>query len=556
MENSSRQQVKKATLFILVWCLFSLVQVAFTEIIFDEAYYKLFADHLSWGYFDHPPAIAFLIWMGTRFVGGSLGIRLCSVLLLPLTLWIFWKSFPHDKRRVDPLFFLLISAAVPYVQIVGFVATPDTPLLFAYALALYACQAFIKKEGVGEVLLLALAMALAMYSKYHAVLFLLLLICANPRLLLRPKFYIAGVLALILYLPHLWWEYQNDWVTIRYHLFDRSRAFSWHNVIEYLWNIPVSYNPLIAIPFVYYWIHKRRTDLYSRILTIIALGFWIFFLFSTFRGHTQPQWVLPLSLCMVWVLYSAGGEDPRAKMLITKLSIISVLIMAVARILLMCHLGITTPFGFSQNRNSYTQLAAITQGAPLVFDSNYGMAAHYAYYSGMPTHSQGSIYHRNSQFSIFQFDTDFYGKEVWVHCPDSLPQMKLPNRKVVSLKKIDFFIPVTKIKIKPMEPIVSAPAGDSITLTIIIENPYTFPFPLANEAGTHLHAVWKTNKGVEMDIQLSNIPETIPPLCSILRTVTIKTPEKPGSYRFGLCVARPPLKYGFGVPATKVNVLM
>jgi len=556
MYNSYQQLNKKGAIFIAVWCMVNVIQALFTELHFDEAYYSLFADHLAWGYFDHPPLIALLVRIGSELIGGSLGIRLVCIILLPFALWLFWESLPKQEGKdSDPLFFLLIAASIPYIQIVGFVATPDAPLLFGYALILFAYQAFNKREGVWETLLLALGLALAMYSKYHAALFILLLIGSNPRLLLRPRFYLAGALALALYLPHLWWESQHDWVSIRYHLFERNRAFQWGNIIEYLWNIPVSYNPLLSIPFVYYWIRQKSGGKIERALRVVVPGFWIFFFFSTFRGHTQPQWMLPLSFGMIWTLYRAGMESPKAKRVITLLGKISVVVFIIVRILLICNLKVTANIGFSQNKNSYTELAALTQGAPLIFDSKYNRASHYLWYSKMPTHSQGSVYHRNSQFSILQFDEAFYGEEVWVQCPDSLPKMRLPNRYYISLKKVNFFIPVSGITIEPAEPIGQVPAGDSITLTIKIENRYSFPFPLTQAQGTRLHAVWKTKHGVVLDDLLPNMEQSVDAGATITRSVTIKTPELPDSYRLGFSVERPPMKYGFTTPPKKVKVI-
>jgi hypothetical protein len=37
----------------------------------DEAYYWVWSQHLAWGFFDHPPAIAAIIRMGTAVLGGT-----------------------------------------------------------------------------------------------------------------------------------------------------------------------------------------------------------------------------------------------------------------------------------------------------------------------------------------------------------------------------------------------------------------------------------------------------------------------------------------------------
>ena len=42
-----------------------LVAAGRLEFMFDEAYYRLWAEHLSWGYHDHPPGIAAWIRLST-----------------------------------------------------------------------------------------------------------------------------------------------------------------------------------------------------------------------------------------------------------------------------------------------------------------------------------------------------------------------------------------------------------------------------------------------------------------------------------------------------------
>jgi len=48
-------------LFYSSWLLLALAQAASTELIADEAYYWVYSRFPAWGYFDHPPMIAFII---------------------------------------------------------------------------------------------------------------------------------------------------------------------------------------------------------------------------------------------------------------------------------------------------------------------------------------------------------------------------------------------------------------------------------------------------------------------------------------------------------------
>ena len=75
--------------FIGIWALVNLLQAAFLPLDPDEAYYWEYARTLDWGYFDHPPAIALLVAMGSWLTEGPLGVRLGVVLLHVGTLWLF-----------------------------------------------------------------------------------------------------------------------------------------------------------------------------------------------------------------------------------------------------------------------------------------------------------------------------------------------------------------------------------------------------------------------------------------------------------------------------------
>ncbi|MEC7264976.1 MAG: 4-amino-4-deoxy-L-arabinose transferase, partial [Bacteroidota bacterium] len=65
-----------AILFVL-----NLIQASVTELIYDEAYYWYYAQNMAWGYFDHPPMVAFLIKLSSLFFKGELGVRFMSCVL-------------------------------------------------------------------------------------------------------------------------------------------------------------------------------------------------------------------------------------------------------------------------------------------------------------------------------------------------------------------------------------------------------------------------------------------------------------------------------------------
>src|SRR6478609_5424977 len=59
-----------------------LLLAARLELAPDEAFYWVLTRHLSTGYLDHPPMIAYLMWLSTRAFGNTeLAIRLPAAIL-------------------------------------------------------------------------------------------------------------------------------------------------------------------------------------------------------------------------------------------------------------------------------------------------------------------------------------------------------------------------------------------------------------------------------------------------------------------------------------------
>src|SRR4026208_1503874 len=117
-------------LFYLVWLFLSLLQASFTQLIDDESYYWVYSRFLSWGYFDHPPMIALLIKWGYAFFQNEFGVRLFCVLLNTLTILIIENLL----EKKNSFLFYSIVLSVGIFQVGGFLAVPDTPLLFFTAL--------------------------------------------------------------------------------------------------------------------------------------------------------------------------------------------------------------------------------------------------------------------------------------------------------------------------------------------------------------------------------------------------------------------------------------
>ena len=85
-------------LFYITWFLIGIVQAYASELMDDEAYYWLFSRYPDFGFFDHPPMIAFVIKAGYFFFQNELGVRLLFLLMNSLSLFIIENLL--EKKNV------------------------------------------------------------------------------------------------------------------------------------------------------------------------------------------------------------------------------------------------------------------------------------------------------------------------------------------------------------------------------------------------------------------------------------------------------------------------
>ena len=57
----------------------------------DEAHYALYAYHLDWSYFDHPPLVGWLQWPAVALGGADWALRIVPLGCAGATAWLLWR---------------------------------------------------------------------------------------------------------------------------------------------------------------------------------------------------------------------------------------------------------------------------------------------------------------------------------------------------------------------------------------------------------------------------------------------------------------------------------
>lgn len=486
-------------LWLGVWWCANLIEAGCTELANDEAYYHMFAQRLAWGYFDHPPVTALLVWLGERLFGGELGVRFFFTVLQPLYLWALWRLVrPADAVRRDATLFVMLSASTLLLQLYGFIAVPDGPLLASSAVFLWTFRNFSEGRRLAW-LWMGAAIALMAYSKYHGALVLLFALAANPLLFARPALYASGAVAAVLLVPHLVWQYHHDWASFVYHLSARNSVFRPGYVVEFLANMLVVFNPFLVPIYVQAWRKTRPQSAVGRALKLLPAAFIGFFLLSSLRGYVQPQWVIVSVFGLIYVAFAYVRRHPRTRRYAMAAGGATLLLVAAVRVEMIFNpLGLR--FEVFDNSESYGAIAAEAQGRPVVFRHGYAVAAKYAFYTGGEAYCQPNIRYRTHQWQFRDDDSRFAGREVLVECPPPgiadttgrVRTVRLANGRSFTWFVDPDFRPVRKVGVTIGGMPRRVAAGDTLRLRLRFSNPYDYAIRVGMEPqGVRLSMLWK-----------------------------------------------------------------
>lgn len=400
-------------LFLAAIFLINLLQSHFTQLLFDEAYYWHYAQKLSWGYFDHPPMVALMIKLGSLFVGGELGVRLISCMLHAGTLTLLWQMVDlPGKRAYVPHFFALVFS-MTLMNAYGFFTLPDTPLLFFTALFLWIYRKFTAKKTTAVAIGLGLAMAGLMYSKYHAALIIFFVLLSNWKLVYNRYAWLAAGVALLSYTPHLIWLYEHDFISLKYHLFERpNRAYDFNEyTLGYLVNMVALFG--LTFPWIYQSLFRTRAgDRFTRSLLYLVYGILIFFFISSFQRRVQTQWIIVICIPMAVIAYRYMLTHPNNRKWLMRTAIANIVLLMILRIGLVYEPLFPIVFETHGNREWVNEIESQVGNLPVIFENSYREAPMYAFYSGNTSFSLNNLFYRENQYDIDGSEALVQGKKV------------------------------------------------------------------------------------------------------------------------------------------------
>lgn len=231
----------------------------------DEAYFYVWARHLDYGYYDHPPMVGWLLWPLQR-VSAAVWLSRMPAVLIPLVvgagIYRVAARYGVERARWATALFLLSP-----LYLVLPLTTTDTPLLLLTFLSVLALQRALEEERLTWYVAAGICLGLAFLSKYFAVLLgiaYLAFFLAHARSAARWRGFAVLVLsALPLVAVNVVWNYYHCWDNILFNLFNRN-AHTTVSVLKLAQFLALQIYLITPLPL--YYLLRERSSLGARVL--------------------------------------------------------------------------------------------------------------------------------------------------------------------------------------------------------------------------------------------------------------------------------------------------
>lgn len=229
-----KMPVEQSTLSALVLIFFSmagrLIFLNSYSLVPEEAYYWNYAQHLDFGYLDHPPLVALIIKSTTTLFGtNEIAVRMGSMLCWLGTAFFVYRLTELITKNAG-IYAVMLFAILPYFYFDSLMMTPDQPLAVCWSASLFYLYRALILKNRSAWYAVGFWIGLGLCSKYTIFLvglstFVYVLQRDERQWFLRKEPYLALIITILVFSPVIYWNATHQWVSF---LFQSSERFSGH----------------------------------------------------------------------------------------------------------------------------------------------------------------------------------------------------------------------------------------------------------------------------------------------------------------------------------------
>jgi len=486
---------------IILLSILNIIQGSYTELLPDEAYYWVYSQYMNWGFFDHPPLVAVWVTISDFLFTEELGVRFFSAISFSLMMYLVWVTIDHPSKNKYSWLFLLLFLSTALLNVYGFITTPDTPLLFFFSLFLWAYKLYLTKKNTLVYFILSIAITGMMYSKYQGILVIFFIFLSNWKLVKDYKIWLACFGALIFYMPHMYWQYINDFPSIRYHLYERASVATY----KFEYTLMHIVNAIAILGFTFIIIYKaffkgiKNNDIFHRGLNSIVLGFFFFFLAASFRGHVQAQWIAPIMLPLILITFNYLIEHKKSLNLFYYLALTNITIILFVRIIIANEGIIPIKLDFHGNKQWTLKVKKLTKNSEKLFVNSFQNASIYWFYTKEKSHYQKNYLGRKNQYGFIPgndiFSSDSIAYITRISKEYSEIKMKSSGKDSIFISYLKDYKPLFDLEINfKNSTTIEFNTTIKKSYDVVIKNPYSFDI---NIEDIEVHVAFQNKKGNE-----------------------------------------------------------
>ncbi len=275
----------------------------------DETNYWQWSRYLDIGYHDHPPMIAWTIWLSTKLFGHTaFGVRLPTILGGALfSVYTMLLAAHWFNRRLAPAAALLTQMVLLYVGS-SLIATPDGLLLPCWAAACYHASVALTRPGKSHWMLTGVWFGLGLLSKYTMLLFppslFFCMLCSSRfrHALATARPWLGLVTGFLIFSPVLIWNSQHEWATFRHVLYqggiDNGPFFTTRYLGDFFAAQAALLSPFLFLFILVVWFYppiSRGLKNGSRAFLLwMSLPGFLLFLLLAFHVRIYGNWPAPV----------------------------------------------------------------------------------------------------------------------------------------------------------------------------------------------------------------------------------------------------------------------
>lgn len=220
----------------------------------DEYLYLAEGHHLSWGYLEVPPLLSVFAWITNQLGAGMFWIKIWPALFGALTFLLVGRIIVSLGGKT----FALILGWLPFMldgyMRLFFLFQPNFLDVFFWTAMGFCLIRYIQNRQARWLYIMGICAGLGMLSKYSAAFYIAalavgILLTSQRAILTNRHLYLAALVALLLFLPNLVWQYNHNFPVVTHMQTLEEEQLQFIDPVEFLIS-----QLMMNLPCVFIWL--------------------------------------------------------------------------------------------------------------------------------------------------------------------------------------------------------------------------------------------------------------------------------------------------------------